>query len=631
MEILRSGPPRAAWPALVALGLCLSPGDARAVVEQTDGLVVPVQVANCPGSGNAEGCIQVGLNIGEGLAATAANNPLNAIFNAVTSPELFSIPRTNGNFGNVTVQDFIEGAGYENTFGWYNASDPTKLYPITPCADEPGSSRTVNFQTEFTAGRYLGGFIGFFLITPENGPTGSNCGDLGNVGHVYYTEQARNGDGNYVHYLLYQSKANPLAYYFGFEDLYRGGDNDFEDMFLKVTGLLAPCTPSAEICDNKDNNCDGIVDNAPVDAGGACGATDVGECAFGTVTCQNGALVCVGAVGPSSEQCNKLDDDCDGVVDDGAAGAGVACGTDVGECTYGTSQCIGGVIVCLGGKGPSLEVCNTLDDDCNGVADDETKDSGGPCGSNIGACLPGTLACVNGSIECVGGTAGTPEACNGIDDDCNGAIDDGNPGGGASCGTDVGSCEAGTEFCVGGSIVCVGAVGPGSEICDGIDNDCDGVADNLAACPGDSKCVEGTCAEQCKFGEFPCPGGQICKEGYCVPATCDNVTCQPGYSCTQGVCVPDNPMGSGGAGGAGGDGGAGGNGGAAGNGGAGATGTGTGASGQTNAWGLATGGGGALCAASPSRFGGRAGGAAMTLLLAASAFVARRRGTRRSA
>ncbi|UQA54815.1 DUF4114 domain-containing protein [Polyangium aurulentum] len=600
-------------------------GHALAVVEQTDGLVVPIQVANCPGSGDPGGCIQVGLNIGEGLAAAAANNPLTAIFDAVTTPEIFSVPQTNGVYGNVKVDDLIEGAGYENTFGWYNVSDPSKLYPITPCADEPGSSKTVNFQTEFTQGRYLGGFIGFFLITPENAPVANNCGATGNVGHIYYTEQAKNGDGNYVHYLLYRSKKDPLAYYFGFEDLYRGGDNDFEDMFLKVTGLLAPCTPSAEVCDGKDNNCDGLVDNAPVDAGGACGKTDEGECSFGAQVCQGGALVCVGEKGPTAETCNGLDDDCNGTVDDAPAGAGAACGTDQGECSFGAQQCIGGVLVCLGGKGPSLEVCNGLDDDCDGSPDDDSIDAGGPCGSNVGACVPGVLTCVSGTIECVGGTAGTAEQCNAIDDDCNGAIDDGDPGGGGKCGTDEGACEAGVEHCVGGAIVCVGGVGPTSEICDGLDNDCDGTADQLAPCPGQSKCVMGSCAEPCDNGEFPCPGGQACIDEYCVLLTCENVTCDPGYTCTQGICVQD---GGGGGPGGGGPGGGGGMGGASSSSGTGATSGGNG-SGDPDKWGLATGGGGAICSAAPGRAGDL--GAAAAVVLVGIAFAVRRRGEGRGA
>ncbi|MFU8802587.1 MAG: hypothetical protein ACNA8W_02150 [Bradymonadaceae bacterium] len=52
------------------------------------------------------------------------------------------------------------------------------------------------------------------------------------------------------------------------------------------------------------------------DTAGNCG-TDDGECSFGTLTCTNEAWDCVGATGPQAEQCNGLDDDCDGVVDNG--------------------------------------------------------------------------------------------------------------------------------------------------------------------------------------------------------------------------------------------------------------------------------------------------------------------------
>ncbi len=632
MRKYRLGLPRFGLAALVVLGATFLSISADAVVEQTDGLVVPVQVANCPGSGALDGCVQAGLNVGEGLPATSTTNPLQAIFSAVTSPEVFSVPQTNGVYGTITVNNLIEGAGYENTFGWYNVTAPTQLYSITPCADEPGSNRTVNFQTEFQAGRYLGGFIGFFLITPENAPIGDNCGRIANVGHIYYTEKARNGDGNYVHYLLYQSKVNPLAYYFGFEDLYRGGDNDFEDMFLKVTGLLAPCTPSAEICDNKDNNCDGIVDNAPVDAGGNCGASDVGACAFGTLSCQAGALVCVGAIGPSNELCNGIDDNCNAVVDDQPIDTGGTCGSDVGECSFGTQQCIGGALVCFGGKGPSLEVCNMLDDDCNGTADDSPIDSGGPCGSNVGACLPGIFTCDNGAIVCSGGTAGTAELCNGIDDDCNGAIDDGNPGGGGSCGSDVGACKAGVEFCIGAQIQCIGALGPTEEICDGLDNNCDGPADELAPCPGDSKCIASLCAEPCKAGEFPCPGGQTCKQGFCIPTTCADIVCPTGTTCMGAMCIPDGSGGSGGtsnsssgSGAAGGNGGAGGLGAMGGMGGIDSSSSGAaGGNAEDNAnWRLATGGGGTLCSVN---FGERNGSALGLLLVGALCAVRRRSG-----
>lgn len=616
---------------LIAAGLIQS--TANAVVEQTDGLVVPIQVANCPGSGMPNGCIQVGLNIGEGLPATSTNNPLNAIFSATTSPEIFAIPKKNNVYGIVTVTDLIEGAGYENSFGWYNIDDPANLYVITPCADEPTSTRTVDFQMEFNQGHYKGGFIGFFLITPEQQPNPNNCGSVGNVGYLYYTEQAKNGDGNYVHYLLYSSKVDPLTFYFGFEDLWRGGDNDFEDMFLKVTGLLAPCTPTAEICDGLDNNCDGLIDNNTIDSGGNCGATDTGECSYGTLICQNSALVCIGAVGPSPEVCDNLDNNCDGLTDNNTIDSGTACGTDVGECAYGTNQCIGGSLVCVGGKGPTLELCNSLDDDCDGTTDESTIDAGGPCGSDVGACDPGVLTCIAGTIECIGGKGPTPEVCNSVDDNCSGAIDDGDPGGGNACGTDVGQCDPGVEHCIGGKIVCVGALGPSEELCDGLDNDCNGENDNLAPCPDGSKCISGTCASPCGSGEFDCPGGQVCSMGYCIPVSCDNVMCPAGETCVQGICVKDGAGGAGGAsssGSAGGGNQGGGNqGGASGSSSSGTASGGNqgGSSGDHQKWGLSTGGGGLSCNAAGKGEGGGAG--VLPLLAGLSAWIGRRLRQRR--
>ena len=394
------------------------PRTSLAIVEQIDGRVMPLFApATCPSNGSATSCVQVALNTGEGLPATSTTNPLNSVFDAQTSPEVFAIPRSGGVYGNVVVRDLVEGAGFENTFGWYNVDNPTQLYVITPCADEPGTQRTVNFQTEFVAGRYLGGFVGFFLISPEDAPVANNCGSPTNVGHLYYTEAAKNGDGNYVHYLIYSSKVDSRRFYFGFEDLFRGGDNDFEDMFLQVDGLVLPCVPSSEICDGLDNNCDGLVDNNPVDAGGQCGATDVGECRYGAEQCIAGSLVCVGAQGPTTEICDGLDNDCNGLTDDNPFGQGFPCGTDVGECSFGQQACVGGVFVCVGGQGPVLEVCNTLDDDCNGASDDNPIDAGGPCGSNVGECTPGLFTCVGGVVGCLGAMGPFVEICDSLDND----------------------------------------------------------------------------------------------------------------------------------------------------------------------------------------------------------------------
>ncbi len=525
------------------------------MVQQIDGTIVPQT------SG-----IEPGLNKGENGApyANAAappvaegegpKGPIDRVFDAAESPQVYAVPKKDGAYGKVRFVDLLEGAGYENTFGWYNVGDDlsnlANLHPVMACDFEPTpaakSSAEVDFEAEKQAGRYKGGFVGFFLVTPEGSAGGNNCGDPtqpAKVGRVYYTEKEINGDGNYVHYLVYRTRRTDAAgarldnYYFGFEDLYRGGDNDFEDMLMLVEGLVVPCVPAAEVCDGVDNNCDGEADNDPVDAGGPCSDdpanTGLGECRAGTLACAQAgtpaaALACAGEVGPAPEACDGLDNDCDGGVDDPPGGAFdpplEACAGAAGICRS-EPACAFGQQLCLEAQGPRAETCNGLDDDCNGLDDDHPSDVGLPCGPpggpTGGECAAGATACLAGQLACVGYAGPGPEVCDGRDNDCDGSVDepDDMTGLAPDCappGPAV--CQRGAEACVEGSKICLGYSFGSPEVCNGKDDDCDGLVDE----PDDLVDAGGPCGssfEPCRPGVLTCvPLGAGLAEVRCLGA-----------------------------------------------------------------------------------------------------------------
>ena len=287
-------------------------------------------------------------------------------------------------------------------------------------------------------------------------------------------------------------------------------------------GMYGDCVgqalPNTEICDGIDNDCDGGIDNGVANACGGCGelpleqcgdwidnncdgvidegcdcdsrtnqpcyagppgTSGVGTCHGGTTSCGDDGTwsACVGQVIPEFEVCDGIDNDCDGFVDEGVTNSCGTCG-DVGVeiCDGIDNNCDGivdeGLRLPCGACAddiPEEDICGDgFDNDCNGVVDDGCACLGDPaCYTgppemmNVGACTAGTRTC-EGAGEywgtCIGSVYPTPEVCDSIDNDCDGLVDI-SPDGCSVCGSDP-------------------------EICDGIDNDCDGAIDEglLNAC-----------------------------------------------------------------------------------------------------------------------------------------------------
>ena len=359
-------------------------------------------------------------------------------------------------------------------------------------------------------------------------------------------------------------------------------DNDGEPDESDCAPLDAAVHPQApEMCDGLDNDCDGTVDVDPV-----AGCSHKGVCEPGVPTfCGEVMAQCdLQAVEAwcSYDLCDGLDNDCDGQVDEDDWGICCECNFDNGyppwylECDEETANpdddgdgINDGVDNCplVPNQGQedfdqdtlgdacdedddndadpdasdcapldsavhhaAVEICNAIDDNCNDAIDETFGEI--TCGD--GVCLNTIPECVDGNlIPCAPLDVAAAETCDGLDNDCDGTADEELPD--ITCGQ--GACMTSVPGCVLGNVpACVPFDDLASqELCDGVDNDCDGTVDEEF---GQTTCGNGPCqqtVDNCAAGQ-----NQVCTP---LPAPAASCNAPPAVckTTTNGVDACGNP------------------------------------------------------------------------------------------
>lgn len=173
-----------------------------------------------------------------------------------------------------------------------------------------------------------------------------------------------------------------------------------------------------ELCNGVDDDCDQLTDEG-FDGDGD-GFAPCGE-DLTRFDCDDSHR----QINPSAmELCNGTDDNCNEVIDESDPSVGTVCNQEndgIGICRAGVTQCRNGSLECDGAILPTRETCDNIDNDCNGVRDDNV-----PAESCETQCGAGLIRCESGVWRPCEGPLPTPETCDGADNNCDGQIDNGN-------------------------------------------------------------------------------------------------------------------------------------------------------------------------------------------------------------